>query len=198
MELKCVLKRCSNLNGNAGDRIYPKVTNYNLISADSFISEVASRRQLTEGEIKSVLSGVVEVLAYLIGGGHSVTIDRLGTFSVSMKGGVAADARGVLQLKDARVKGVNFIPAKALKAALGDVKFSLVNHNVTEAAQLDDAKALEAARRAVGERGFFIRSEFAKAAGVSYSYAGKVLARLVESGALSCESLGHSHIFRVA
>ena len=55
MELKCVLKRCSNLNGNAGDRIYPKVTNYNLISADSFISEVASRRQLTEGEIKSVL-----------------------------------------------------------------------------------------------------------------------------------------------
>ena len=39
---------------------------------------------------------------------------------------------------------------------------------------------------------------FARKKEMSYSYAGKVLARLVESGALSCESLGHSHIFRVA
>lgn len=195
MELKCVLMRNSLLKGKAGEKIYPKVLNYNQMSSEHFIEQVATNCQLHKGEIKSVLSGIAEMLALEIGSGHSVTIDGIGTFSVSMTGEAVADEQGVLQLKDAAVNKVNFLPAKSLKWALSNVKFSLVNHNINDATKLDTDEALRIAAELSKDNHSFLCRDFAEAAGASYDYARRTIAALVEQGKLKYELVGRSKVF---
>ncbi|MCH5178376.1 MAG: HU family DNA-binding protein [Prevotellaceae bacterium] len=196
MELKCVLMRNSMFKGKAGEKIYPKVLNYNQMPSEQFIETVAAAHQLSTGEIKSVLAGIADILALEIGSGHSVTIDGLGTFSVSMTGEAVADKRGVLQLKDAAVSKVNFLPAKSFKAALSDVKFTLINHNVNDATKLDADEALRIAGELTKDKGFFLCRDLAKAAGVSYDYARRTIAALASEGKLKYEYVGRSKVFR--
>ena len=194
MELKCMLMRNSLLNGKGREKIFPKVTNYEQMSAERFIEKVASSSRLTRGEIKSVLAAVTDELVTWVGNGHAVTIEDLGTFSVSMKGDAIPDDKGVLQLRNAHVSGVNFIPSKWLKSKLHDVKFTLVNHNVKEGAQLSDEELMEAAGRAANSEGYITRQAFVRAAKVSYSYAGKVLKRLAEEGKLERDEIDRFRI----
>ena len=193
-----MLMRNSLLKGKAGERVYPRVINYDNVSAERFVAGVAERRQLTRGEIKAVLSGVADELAMQICNGHTVTIDGLGTFSVSMKGSAVEDSRGVLQLGEGLVRKVNFIPSKQLKSKLDEARFSLVSHEVSDAARVDDAMAVEAAQALTERQGSFMRSDFAKAAGLSYSYAGRVLARLAEEGRVVCTNVGRTKLYRAA
>lgn len=195
MELKCVLMRNGMLKGKAGEKIYPKVANYNQLSSEHFIELVADNRQLSKGEIKSVLAAITEVLALEIGNGHSVMIDGLGTFSISMTGDAVADNKGVLQLKNAAISKVNFLPAKALKASLKDVKFTLLHHNVNEATKIDDDEAMRIIGELCKEKKFFLCRDFARAAGISYDYARRTIGALVDEGKLTYECVGRSKVF---
>lgn len=194
MELNCILMRSKTLNGGRGTKIFPKVVNYDRTRADEFVDKVSQLCHVPRGQVLNVLSSVADVLTTEIGNGHTVTIQDLGTFGVSMKGDVLPDDNGVLQLRNARVAGVNFSPARRLKSELSHTKFTLISHNVKEIEQPTDEQLMDAARRATNEYGYIIRQGFAAAAGISYSYAGKTLNRLADEGKLEREGVDRYRI----
>lgn len=195
MELKCYLVHNKLLNSKGSEKVFPKVANYKPLDGDDFIDKVAESQHLGRAVICGVLAAVAEELVTWIGNGHAVTIENLGTFSVGMKGDVESDNRGVLQLKDAKVSKVNFIPSTRLKNKLSKVKFTLINHNVNVVTRPADDELMDAARRVTNEYGYFVRADFAEAAGISYNYAGKALKRLAGEGRLTDDGSGH---YRVA
>ncbi len=193
MELNCILMRSKTLNGGRGTKIFPKVANYDRTRADEFVEKVSQLCHVPRGQVLNVLSSVADVLTTEIGNGHTVTIQDLGTFGVSMKGDVLPDDNGVLQLRNARVAGVNFSPSKRLKTELSHTKFTLVSHNVKEIKQPTDEQLMDAARRATNEHGYIIRQGFAAAAGISTD----TLRRWLAPYQSELEQLGYQSKMRV-
>lgn len=194
--IKCEIKRNKFLGEKAGRVLFLKPLKYNTMQMDDFVHEVSATRNLSEGQIRAVLTSAAEVLATRLSYGHSVHIDGMGTFSLAMKGGVQPDAKGVLQVKNARVSGVNFLCDRRMQDYMGPVKFKLTSHFVHDMLALDEAAAMEMANRLMEGGQVFTRSQFAEAAGASYSYATKVLVELVEKGLISESNIGRTIVYK--
>lgn len=188
--IKCKIMRSHNCPGAAGETAYPRTIAYNTLKESDFTKLVSDTRNLTQGEVKAVLTGAAEVLATYLSVGHSVQVEGLGTFSLSMKGDVKPDKKGTLQLDGAKIKTVNFMPSKQIKRTLGDIKFELVSHEINDAARLNTATAMKIATSLCQNKGLFSSNDFASYAGISYTYARKILLGLVESGALAESRFG--------
>lgn len=196
--IKCKIMRKRQCPGAAGEKVYPKTVAYHTLADSEFTNLVSTNRNLNEGQVKAVLTSAAEVLTSFLAVGHSVHIGGLGTFSLSMKGDLTPDRNGVLQLKNASVKTVNFRPSIKMQEELGKVKFELTSHEVNDAQQLNDVAALNIAMRLCETKGMFSTNDFAESAGVSYKYARKVLTKLIESGALKVNDFGRLLVYTMA
>lgn len=191
----CKIMRNRRLKGAAGEKLYPKAIKYNTLTDDDFVSRLSDTYQLTEGQVRAVLTSAAEVLSTCLSVGHGVHIKGFGTFSLAMKGEVQPDGNNVLQLKNAQVKSVNFLPDSRMKRKLGDVKFRLASHEVNDALAPTDEELLDVARRICESRPMFTNELFVKYTGVSESYARRRLGQLVAAGALTTTKFGNTFAY---
>lgn len=116
--------------GNVSDRTMPKkayakcVTN-EAVSHENFVKEVAEySRFFPPGMIEAVLTEVFNCLSKHLAKGDRVTLDDLGTFSVSLKcEGAASEA----SFSKKNIKGVHvvFTPCRELKETFADVEYKM-------------------------------------------------------------------------
>ena len=103
-------------------KAYAKCVTVDNVSHEQFVRNVAEYSGIhSRGNIKGVLSDCVERLVLLVHGDR-VTIDDLGTFSISLK---CKGAATVASFSNKNIKEVNivFTPCKKLKETLAAAEF---------------------------------------------------------------------------
>ena len=81
------------LTGEGKRKVYPQADHYPVISTDELVKEIANLTGFNAGTTRGVIEGLVDRLTSYIEIGHSVKVDGLGVFYVSlgMKDGVKAE-----------------------------------------------------------------------------------------------------------
>lgn len=197
MDVKCGLKKAGGaLKGR--NVVYAEPVNYSTISADAFVEYVRQNCQVGEAQVRSVMAAMVEQLLVFLTNGHRVTVPNLGSFMMKLKSEVGKDKNGKPILKNARFGGLRFIPGKKFSVMLKQTKFGLMSDYVREVDGLSDENAKELARLLCEWQGFFLIADFRREARVSYTYARKVVNKMLADGFLTMRRSGQLCVYSMA
>ena len=111
------------LDSTEPKKAYAKCLTVNNVSHEQFVKNVAEYSRIyMRGNIMGMLSNCVERLTMHLAHGDRVTIDDLGTFSISLK---CKGAATVASFSNKNIKEVNivFTPCKKLKETLAAAEF---------------------------------------------------------------------------
>ena len=197
MDVQCGLKKAGGaLKGR--NVVYAEPVNYSTISADAFVEYVRQNCQVGEAQVRSVMAAMVEQLLVFLTNGHRVTVPNLGSFMMKLKSEVGKDKNGKPILKNARFGGLRFIPGKKFSVMLKQTKFGLMSDYVREVDGLSDENAKELARLLCEWQGFFLIADFRREARVSYTYARKVVNKMLADGFLTMRRSGQLCVYSLA
>ena len=117
------------LDSTEPKKAYAKCLTVNNVSHEQFVKNVAEYSRIyMRGNIMGMLSNCVERLTMHLAHGDRVTIDNLGTFSLSLK---CKGAPTEAAFSNENIKEVNivFTPCKSLKEKLATAEFKqIVRH----------------------------------------------------------------------
>ena len=117
------------LDSTEPKKAYAKCLTVNNVSHEQFVKNVAEYSRIyMRGNIMGMLSNCVERLTMHLAHGDRVTIEDLGTFSISLK---CKGAATVASFSNKNIKEVNivFTPCKSLKEKLATAEFKqIVRH----------------------------------------------------------------------
>lgn len=109
------------MDGSGERKCYYKVKTYSNLSSKDFAKKICYPGSgLSQGEVSKVICHLVDEMKRWLAEGHTVTIDELGTFSLSigvMDDGEVEDFEGngkKVTAKRIGVRGVNFRPEKQM------------------------------------------------------------------------------------
>ena len=197
MDVKCGLKKAGGaLKGR--NVVYAEPVNYSTISADAFVEYVRQNCQVGEAQVRSVMAAMVEQLLVFLTNGHRGTGTNLGSFMMKLKSEVGKDKNGKPILKNARFGGLRFIPGKKFSVMLKQTKFGLMSDYVREVDGLSDENAKELAWLLCEWQGFFLIADFRREARVSYTYARKVVNKMLADGFLTMRRSGQLCVYSLA
>ena len=136
------------LSGEGKRKVYPKVDHYPVISTEELVKEIAHLTGFNAGVTRGVIDGLVDRMTSYIEIGHSVKVDGLGVFYVSlgMKDGVKAEeiksGEERYNTNDVTIKKVTFsadrdwmrdLKKRIVLEKVGDVsEIAVVNTSVDE------------------------------------------------------------------
>ena len=90
---------------------YPRVVLVGNVSTNQIAKEIAAQSSLSQGETKSVIDNLVDIMTRHLQNSNSVTLDGFGTFRYSMKAnGKGVETRNDVSAANAKVY-VRFLPA---------------------------------------------------------------------------------------
>ncbi|MDR2795416.1 MAG: HU family DNA-binding protein [Spirochaetaceae bacterium] len=95
-----------------------------VVGMTEIAREIEERSALSFGDVQSALSNLVEILPVFLKLGHTIKLERFGSFRVSVtsRGTATADELSARHVK--RLKLI-FLPGKELKRSLEDVSFEI-------------------------------------------------------------------------
>ena len=108
---------------------YAKCLTVNNVSHEQFVKNVAEYSRIyMRGNIMGMLSNCVERLTMHLAHGDRVTVDDLGTFSISLKC-KGAPTEAAFSNKNIKEVNIVFTPCKSLKEKLATAEFKqIVRH----------------------------------------------------------------------
>ena len=117
------------LDSTEPKKAYAKCLTVNNVSHEQFVKNVAEYSRIyMRGNIMGMLSNCVERLTMHLAHGDRVTIDNLGTFSLSLKC-KGAPTEAAFANKNIKEVNIVFTPCKSLKEKLATAKFQqIVRH----------------------------------------------------------------------
>lgn len=121
-----IKREMPDLDGTGKKKAYYKVKTYSNISSEDFVKKVCYPGSgLNHGDVAKVMCRMVDEMKRWLAEGHTITIDELGTFSLSigvMDDDEVEDFEGngkKVTAKRIGVRGVNFRPDKQLVKDIG-------------------------------------------------------------------------------
>ena len=117
------------LDSTEPKKAYAKCLTINNVSNEQFVKNVAEYSRIyMRGNIMGMLSNCVERLTMHLAHGDRVTIDNLGTFSLSLKC-KGAPTEAAFSNKNIKEVNIVFTPCKSLKEKLATAEFKqIVRH----------------------------------------------------------------------
>ena len=117
------------LDSTEPKKAYAKCLTVNNVSHEQFVKNVAEYSRIyMRGNIMGMLSNCVERLTMHLAHGDRVTIDNLGTFSLSLKC-KGAPTEAAFSNKNIKEVNIVFTPCKSLKEKLATAEFKqIVRH----------------------------------------------------------------------
>ena len=117
------------LDSTEPKKAYAKCLTVNNVSHEQFVKNVAEYSRIyMRGNIMGMLSNCVERLTMHLAHGDRVTIDNLGTFSLSLKC-KGAPTEAAFSNKNIKEVNIVFTPCKSLKEKLANAEFKqIVRH----------------------------------------------------------------------
>ena len=117
------------LDSTEPNKAYAKCLTVNNVSHEQFVKNVAEYSRIyMRGNIMGMLSNCVERLTMHLAHGDRVTVDDLGTFSISLKC-KGAPTEAAFSNKNIKEVNIVFTPCKSLKEKLATAEFKqIVRH----------------------------------------------------------------------
>ena len=114
------------LDSTEPKKAYAKCLTVNNVSHEQFVKNVAEYSRIyMRGNIMGMLSNCVERLTMHLAHGDRVTIDNLGTFSLSLKC-KGAPTEAAFSNKNIKEVNIVFTPCKSLKEKLATAEFKQI------------------------------------------------------------------------
>lgn len=177
-------------NGKKG-RLFPKMQVYTEFDYDKVVELVHTNSPaFSQATIRGVLDTLAVVMKSYLPLGHTMKIDKLGVFSLSLEfADNEADSTGQQITQEAtskkkyhhvRAKGVNF---KVDKRMVDDINkensFERITGNSTSPSPYSLEERLQRALNHISKHGFITLQEYTNLNGLSYSTSSRELAKLV-------------------
>lgn len=156
--------------------------------------QISYKCTLTNPDIVAVLTALSEVLQSELAQNHSVHLDGLGTFSLSLKGEVVKDeSRKRLQVKDPHVRSVLFNPERHLVDSFSREPFAEGLYLPNK--PIDDAFVQEKLTEHFSQYSTLRYSELRHLLVLNEYDTRNLLKRLVENGSLKREGKGGATVY---
>jgi len=176
-------------NGKKG-RIFPKMQVYTEFDYDKVVELVHTNSPaFSEATIRGVLDTLAVVMKSYLPLGHTMKIDNLGVFSLSLE--FADNEAEAAKYHHVRVKGVNFKVDKRLVDAINkESTFERATGNSTSPSPYSPEERLQRALNHIGKHSFITLQEYANLNNLSYSTASRELAKLVANPSSGIKAKG--------
>ncbi|MDO4949737.1 MAG: hypothetical protein Q4E55_06175, partial [Bacteroidales bacterium] len=121
-----IMRELPDMDGSGEKKYYYQIRTFSHFTSKDFVRQLCRPGSgLSEGDVIKVMSGIVEEMNVWLSLGHTVTIDGLGTFSLSIS--VTDDVKAEdfegnkkkVTGKQIKVRGVKFRPNKQLVKDIG-------------------------------------------------------------------------------
>ena len=177
-------------NGKKG-RIFPKMQVYSEFDYDKVVELIHTNSPaFSEATVRGVLDTFAVVLKSYLPMGHTMKIDNLGVFSLSLEFAdneaetenqqKAQESKSKQKYHHVRVKGVNFKVDKQLVDAINkENSFERTAGNPSLPSPYTPDERLQRALNHIDKHGFITLQEYANLNRFSYSSASRELAKLV-------------------
>jgi len=164
-------------NGKKG-RIYPKMQVYTEFDYDKVVELInVNSPAFSEATVRGVLDTLAVVMKSYLPLGHTMKIDNLGVFSLSLE---FADDDIQKKYHHVRAKGVNFKVDKRMVEAINkENSFERTTSNPSSPSPYPLEERLQRALSHIDQHGFITLQEYANLNRLSYSTASRELAKLV-------------------
>ena len=164
-------------NGKKG-RIYPKMQVYTEFDYDKVVELInVNSPAFSEATVRGVLDTLAVVMKSYLPLGHTMKIDNLGVFSLSLE---FADDDIQKKYHHVRAKGVNFKVDKRMVEAINkENSFERTTSNPSSPSPYTLEERLQRALSHIDQHGFITLQEYANLNRLSYSTASRELAKLV-------------------
>ena len=177
-------------NGKTG-RLFPKMQVYTEFDYDKVVELVHTNSPaFSQATIRGVLDTLAVVMKSYLPLGHTMKIDKLGVFSLSLEFAdnetdsagqqITQEATSKKKYHHVRAKGVNF---KVDKRMVDDINkensFERITGNSTSPSPYSLEERLQRALNHISKHGFITLQEYANLNGLSYSTSSRELAKLV-------------------
>ena len=84
--VKYLLQEMNDVRNTGKRAVYPKMVINQTLGTEEFIDVLHDRlRTVDKGVLRGVISGIADSLVSLLSKGNNVTLDEIGTFSMSLK-----------------------------------------------------------------------------------------------------------------
>jgi len=164
-------------NGKKG-RIYPKMQVYTEFDYDKVVELInVNSPAFSEATVRGVLDTLAVVMKSYLPLGHTMKIDNLGVFSLSLE---FADEDIQKKYHHVRAKGVNFKVDKRMVEAINkENSFERTTSTPSSPSPYTLEERLQRALSHIDQHGFITLQEYANLNRLSYSTASRELAKLV-------------------
>ena len=187
---------------NTGKRaVYPKMVINQTLGTEEFIDVLHDRlRTVDKGVLRGVISGIADSLVSLLSKGNNVTLDEIGTFSMSLK--FLDDKPTEIQEEDDQmlyrrvgVKDLNFkISPKLIRDLQMNTRFERMMAGARELKKnlYTLEQRIENALAIIDEKGHITLGEYAKVNNLSRTTASKELAKITADPTMPIDYTGQA------
>lgn len=193
--------------------LFPKIQTYTLHDYDKVLKHMHTYAgSFSEGTMRAVIDALVQTMKEWMPMGHSMKIDGLGVFSLSLgfDTSMPSERQQVLNNTDdeteqevktkyrhIRIKGINFKPdAELLKDMNREATFDRPDTEVKtpHRSQLSRSQRIAKAKAIIEANGYMTLTDYTIACGLSRSSASRDLKNMVEDPTTGIKTRGsHSH-----
>ena len=184
---KYLLQEMNDVRNTGKRAVYPKVVINQTLGTEEFIDVLHDRlRTVDKGVLRGVISGIADSLVSLLSKGNNVTLDEIGTFSMSLK--FLDDKPTEIQEEDDQmlyrrvgVKDLNFkISPKLIRDLQMNTRFERMMAGARELKKnlYTLEQRIENALAIIDEKGHITLGEYAKVNNLSRTTASKELAKI--------------------
>ena len=184
---KYLLQEMNDVRNTGKRAVYPMVVINQTLGTEEFIDVLHDRlRTVDKGVLRGVISGIADSLVSLLSKGNNVTLDEIGTFSMSLK--FLDDKPTEIQEEDDQmlyrrvgVKDLNFkISPKLIRDLQMNTKFERMMAGARELKKnlYTLEQRIENALAIIDEKGHITLGEYAKVNNLSRTTASKELAKI--------------------
>lgn len=179
-----ILKEMPDIRNTGKRTVYPKVETYSQKTLDDLVKYIRQTgTPYDPGTIKGVVSTLADAAVTWLSNGHTVKIDGLGTFSLSLdfadkKGNEMKDDRDTMGYRHVVVKSLNFRPDEEIMRKLRrDTELTRTESGVVQVTKERYTKEerLVRAINHIEQHGFITLTEYANMNGLSRPVASREL-----------------------
>ena len=179
-----ILKEMPDMRNTGKRTVYPKMETYSQKTLDDLVKYIRqSGTPYDSGTIKGVVSVLADAAVTWLSNGHTVKIDGLGTFSLSLnfddkKGNELKDNRDKMGYRHVKVKSLNFRPDEEIMRKLRDeTELTRVEGGIVQLTKERYTKEerLVRAINHIEQHGFITLTEYANMNGLSRTVASREL-----------------------
>ena len=165
-------------NGKKG-REFPKMQVYTEFNYDKVVELVHTNSPaFSEATVRGVIDTLAVVMKSYLPMGHTMKIDNLGVFSLSLE--FDDENPEIAKYHHVRVKGVNFkVDRKMVDEINKENSFERIAGKQTVQSPYSQDERLKRALQHIGKHGFITLQEYSNINSLSYTTASRELAKLV-------------------